>query len=382
MKCPICGSENNKVCDEIPYRDIILGKYVQSINKCIACSFVWSEIPQLEERKTWYKQESQYCDDFYFGVPELSQWNKERWKFQFEFICNNISIDKPFYVMEIGAASGYNLSLWKSCADVLAIEPSKICCKAISEKYNISCFQGTFQDYIESNDKMFDLVICAHVLEHIIDPEQFILNIRKCTKKYVYIEIPTFNERQTDGNRGVFVDEHVNYFTKETLSFLMEKCGFGLCKMMQDTIHERAWGEPIMSIWEKKKNNNLIPLPAKSMTEENYIYEDNLKMADVNYKFNSIDINTRVALYNVGNHAAKKLFARYDFEKLNIVRVYDSEKRLYGRKIFGKKIEPFNAENVRSGEVEKIIICNSFSQQFIVHDLERLGFGDKLICLF
>lgn len=339
-----------------------------------------------EQLKIWYEDDSQYSDDFYFEIPALNSWNAIKWQYQFEFIKEALNISDDFSVMEIGPATGYNLSQWKQCAKVFAVEPSQRSCKALKEKYHISCYNGVFQDYIKKNNDKFELVICAHVLEHIVNPLDFIFSIRKCTKEFLYIEVPTFNLRQADGNRGVFVDEHVNYFTESTLAYLMWKCGFELIKMHQDTIHDRAWGAPIMSLWKKREESELAnemgTTVRGSLSVQRYLEIDNARRKNVEAKFKSIDKNAKVALYNVGNHAAKKLFAEYPFESLNIVKVYDDDQRLIGKKLYDKEIERFNIAHILDNLVEKMVICNSFSQKYIVGDLEEMGLKDNIVCLF
>lgn len=386
-KCPICDTNDVKLVTQISYKDILRGGYTQNICKCNMCDFVWVDNPFSEEQlKQWYENDSQYSDDFYFEIPALNSWNVVRWQYQFDFIQAVVNASGNFSVMEIGPATGYNLNQWKQCAKVFAVEPSERSCKALKEQYNIPFYNGVFQDYIkESNDK-FELVICAHVLEHIVNPLDFIFSIRKCTKEFLYIEVPTFNFRQADGNRGVFVDEHVNYFTESTLTYLMEQCGFDLVKMNQDTIHDRAWGTPIMSLWKKRElsesGHEAGAIVKESLSVQRYFEIDNAKQKNVEDKFRSIDKNAKVALYNVGSHAAKKLFAEYPFESLNIVKVYDDDKRLFGKKLYNKEIERFDRAHILDNLVETIVICNSFSQEYIVRDLEKMGLKDSVYCLF
>lgn len=99
-------------------------------------------------------------------------------------------------------------------------------------------------------------------------------------------------------------------------------------------------------------------------------------------RFHSIDRNVKMGLYNVGNNVCKKLFAWFNFQSLNIAAVYDDDEMLKGEELFGKKIIPFSVDDFNEKGVEKIIICNSNYQKFIVDDFKNWGLGDHVITLF
>jgi 2-polyprenyl-3-methyl-5-hydroxy-6-metoxy-1,4-benzoquinol methylase len=73
-------------------------------------------------------------------------------------------------MLEVGAASGYNLSLYKKDGiTVYGVEPSVKNVESCKQKYNIELFQGMFQEYREKqHDKKYDLIFLSHILEHII----------------------------------------------------------------------------------------------------------------------------------------------------------------------------------------------------------------------
>lgn len=390
--CPVClggGIENLKT---IKYRESIYGEeteYSQKIVRCKKCGFVFVKNPFsasfLEE---WYKDLSQYSEDFYFKYESLGNWTKKRFQIQKDFIDRNMD-EKVNNVVEIGAATGYNLSLFQQDMELFAIEPSKRSCKILKDKYGIGYYNGTFDEWYgdKANIRMFDLVICSGMLEHITNPRDFIKKVHTITNKYLNIVVPTFNKRQEDGLLGVFVDEHINYFTIHTLSVLMNSCGFELVNWEQDLENKRNWGSPIMSLWKKANQPELADIDEDVVNNDNkmvdsYFINDEIKFESIKKKLDCIDQHTKIGLLNARGHAAKKLFAAYDFEKKNIVKVYDDDNARYGDMVLGHKVEPFHMEHIENGVVDILIICNSFSQEWIYEDYCKLGIADKVICLF
>lgn len=108
-------------------------------------------------------------------------------------------------------------------------------------------------------EKNFDLILCAHVLEHVGDPEEIVSQMKSLLKKgqYLYIELPFDSpvEGASSGrmknyfgllfskyfspfnlfktllkklkNKNFYqMHEHINYFTLQSASVLLEKQGF------------------------------------------------------------------------------------------------------------------------------------------------------------
>jgi 2-polyprenyl-3-methyl-5-hydroxy-6-metoxy-1,4-benzoquinol methylase len=80
------------------------------------------------------------------------------------------------------------------------------------------------------NDKLFDMIICAEVLEHLNEPEFIIDYIARVCKKYAIISIPNnWKFRAVNVIRFKFLPQkgntpgHVNEWTKQEISTLLSR---------------------------------------------------------------------------------------------------------------------------------------------------------------
>ena len=78
-----------------------------------------------------------------------------------------------------------------------------------------------------NTDMKVDLVICAHVLEHVSDPNELMNAIVKLinNQKYLYLEVP--NE---SGKYGV-IHEHINFWNKSSLTRLLNNFNFEILQI-------------------------------------------------------------------------------------------------------------------------------------------------------
>lgn len=74
----------------------------------------------------------------------------------------------------------------------------------------------------------FDLVVSRQVLEHIGDFENFFacVDLALADDGYLFIAVPDFAPGRAAGDISVLWEEHVNYFTEETLLALLVRKGF------------------------------------------------------------------------------------------------------------------------------------------------------------
>ena len=81
-----------------------------------------------------------------------------------------------------------------------------------------------------------DAVTLYHVIEHVISPRSLLESIRGILKKggLLFIEAPDISSRRARRAglnwKYIKVPEHLNYFSAETLSRLLEETGFGLLR--------------------------------------------------------------------------------------------------------------------------------------------------------
>ena len=100
-------------------------------------------------------------------------------------------------------------------------------------KLNFNAIYNKIEDesFIKKNEENFDIITSWHVLEHVFDPILWLKNIYRLLKKggYIILELPNEDDELIKLSSGysniVHFQDHVNYFTKNTLQKLFELCG-------------------------------------------------------------------------------------------------------------------------------------------------------------
>lgn len=247
-------------------------------------------------------------------------------------------------------------------------------------------FCGTFNELWNTKEsKKYDLIFLSHVLEHIVNPKDFIEQCALINNNYMYIEVPTFDYKFIDEPFGMFGEEHVDMFTLESLQELMTACGYELINadMLFAISSTLPAGSPaIATIWQKKE------LPKKKKIVNNvmnaldtYISQSEEDLKRIQSVINNIDEDKKLAIWGTGHHASM-LLANTDLQRKDIVRVYDSFSKKHGLKFAGCVIQPFNAEDIETGRVEVILVATYTTQNAIVKILEQYKDKVEIITLY
>lgn len=386
-KCCICNKNTDNIY-EIKFKELIglAAEYKQHISVCKECGFIFTSNPfseeQLEKR---YRDMSKYeYDSKEYCLNEEKTYIK-RCERQYNFIDSNI-IDFDS-ILEIGAASGYNLSLYRSNKDVLGIEPSQINCKKAKEIYEVDMFCGMFEKYIRNEShKKYDLIFLSHVLEHIVNPDNFIKRIKEINNKYIFIEVPGMDYKFMDEPFGIFCEEHVNYFTVESLTKIMKKNGYSIVDMnliFGNNFRVPAGWPAISSLWVK---DDIYELNLKFINNSinslmNYISSSEKEFEKVKEIIDNIDDKAKTAIWGTGHHTSR-LLGETSLLKKNIIKFYDSDVRKNKFKMIGRNIEKFNVEDILKGRVDTILISTYVFQEQIKDYLYNMDIKCNIITLY
>ncbi len=393
-KCCICGK------DVITYKEIafedLLGSGVKQYNQKIAicedCGLVFTQNPYTDEQlANRYKRMSKFEYDAEEYILE-DKYAKRCYR-QKHFLEENIDLSRVGSILEIGAASGYNLSLYKNGRNILGIEPSARNCELAKKNYGVDMFCGMFNEFVEfvehdSKDK-FDLIFLSMVLEHIVNPKQFINDLKKMNNKYMFIEVPTLDIRMDEEPFGMFCEEHVNIFTINSLNNLMVSCGYRLINI------ENVYGigtylpagyPSMLTIWEKNYDKVKMSYRHYNMfsTEDLlnlYIDKSKKGVEKLNKIIDGIPDKVKLGIWGIGHHASM-LLANTSLAQKHIVRVYDSDIRKSGIIFAGCEITVFSEEDIILGEVEALLITTYTAQKASQRHLEKLSLPCKTFYLY
>jgi SAM-dependent methyltransferase len=208
--CPLCNSADNRRGIENPTRPNELHNtgvvsYMYWIcNKC-GLQYQQDRLPADYYKKDYRKNLPGNCE----FVRDANINNEHR---------RAIEIDKllvlwgvvPASVLDVGSSTGELLRLLnqKYGCEVQGVEPSD----AFREYANQ---QGT-KTVAKIEDGIWDLVTCAHVLEHQERPLEFLAEVKQRVGRYLFIEVPFLMPNFA----------HTLMFTFESLERMLEKAGF------------------------------------------------------------------------------------------------------------------------------------------------------------
>lgn len=142
-----------------------------------------------------------------------------------DYIKEKININD--IVLDIGCNSGeitYGLS--EVCKEATGIDYDQALIDDANTRFSKSnlsfiCVDAT--KYVSKSDKMFDVMVCSHVLEHLEYPSEFLSSFKGYFKK-LYIEVPDFDNSYINTIRdnlnlpSIYTDnDHVYEFSREDI---------------------------------------------------------------------------------------------------------------------------------------------------------------------
>lgn len=170
-------------------------------------------------------------DDFYTNSDVA--WRMLGAKFKAKNIIEVCQSIKPKKVLEVGAGDGsilHYLNEWNFGEELYALEIAQSGVDLI-KKRNLSRLKETqtFDGYkIPYPDDSFDLIVLAHVLEH-VEHERILIRELKRVAKHIVIEVPKDYRFGVDNRMKHFLDYgHINMYTPTSLRFLLKSEGLAI----------------------------------------------------------------------------------------------------------------------------------------------------------
>lgn len=246
--CPICHSIKYKVLGNPKLPKNNLQRFIRhnyKVIKCYNCNFYYVN-PKIDiEIEEW----SHFYNDEYF--PNLNNWHHNR---RIKDIKSRVSKLDSFTAkgsknfLDIGCGEGYTLiESNKREFKTFGIDISD---NRISEvkNLNITFYAG---DLLKANfpNSFFDIIYMDSVLEHLVDPFSYLLEINRVIKNdgVIYIGVPNedslfdkfrslvfkimYNGRVASQIKPFLPPFHVSGFNKKSLKLIIEKAGFNLIEL-------------------------------------------------------------------------------------------------------------------------------------------------------
>ena len=161
-------------------------------------------------------------------------------KLRVKFIKDNIKLQSNINVLEFGSGYGHLANYFLKSHNVrnyYSIESDKRCYQTL-KKINLK----TYNNVNDINFKIdFDILILSHILEHIPDPINFIISLKKKYNiKYIFIDVPCEDFKYKELN-----EPHLFFYNINSLKKLSNICGYKVEKI-------QYYGEEIDKINDKQ----------------------------------------------------------------------------------------------------------------------------------
>ncbi|MBI2995633.1 MAG: class I SAM-dependent methyltransferase [Candidatus Melainabacteria bacterium] len=232
MECDLCKSKNLKTC--FPY-------HTYSLVECRNCKLRFLDpLPSPDELKKLYSS------DYYFS-PDSNLYGYSNYKEDVNLIVltaiqryNTLRLilgkSSHLKLLDTGCAYGYYIDIARLYGwDVSGVEINEECVKEAKNKLNLDVRKGTLEEQ-HFPAETFDVVTCWDMIEHLLNPSNFLQQVNRILKPGGYFLLTTPDvgsiPAKVLGKRwmGYKSYEHVYFFNKKTIKLYLEANGFALTR--------------------------------------------------------------------------------------------------------------------------------------------------------
>lgn len=229
MKCLICNNNRLKLVTKT-----LRGEVRGSIFYCPRCDLAMLE-RKIDNIIEYYAKayRKKHGDNQKITKPEdmftlQSKFQQQRVKIIQKYF------DKRSNFLEVGYSSGqFIVNILDKYKTVTGVELDPECCRYVKEKFKIKVCENELIN-CGFQDQKFDQIAAFQVLEHTVNPRQFLLDMKKVLKDNgtIFIEVPNLYDPLlvlwpiAAYKKFYYHDAHNFYFSLKSLKFLCQQTGF------------------------------------------------------------------------------------------------------------------------------------------------------------
>lgn len=229
--CPICGGEN---CPQVSRVEGVSLGAVSSV--CLDCRYGYlSRRPSRAWIHDFYQHSwdqtgrERCCEDRAAArvAPDPRAWD----------FCRE-ALPEQATILDVGAGFGALLQSFRSAGhEVRAIETSRHRAKFVQSRLGIRCVDAS--ERIDELDPPFSLICLQHVLEHLFDPVDSLIELRRrlADGGLLYLAVPDFWQEYPP--QSFHFVPHLSWFTEQALDRLLRMTGFEVIRRRRET--EITW---------------------------------------------------------------------------------------------------------------------------------------------
>lgn len=370
--CPLCGGLETEVIWRHP-NGIANGI-------CTVCGHVYlsQRYPDLIIEESYNGYGQCYSDAFLAdeGNPLFAIARK-----RFNFLKEHLPARHLRSVLEIGCGYGHFLKVLGSMPSKVGIEPSSAQAFFARSSFGLEkIMEGTYETSLpisEQGSKLtFDVICSFHVIEHLINPVNFIKRVREQLRPngYLFLALPDLSTLSPDLIELYFIyrNWHIHSFSPLTITQLLESNGLRIVSIEEEeptamlrssflVLAQRSDGcNPELGFSRTIEENRLAAKRFHQTLDDRLL---NLRSAFAQWSSSG----KRSAIYGGGIHT-QALLELTGIDRSTVKAIIDDDPDKVGSDISGIPIMPFSTALTMNPDV--VLVSSLASEQSILHRLE------------
>ena len=228
--CPICGGQQVAILEEVDSLSVeesyesLFGSAPQQVREMPAATLIRCSSCDIE----WFEPVAAGGGEYYAWIAQHELYPAHRWDFDFSLKA----IGAPSTIVDVGAGSGTFALLAQQAGHHVACVESSPAAREILLSKGLEVF-NSLGAAVESVRKP-RVVTAFHVLEHVVDPLDFIKSLRDSSSEKVIVSVPHKGRIRFVYEPLDLPPHHLTRWSPQSLKTVLERSGLDRVELVSE----------------------------------------------------------------------------------------------------------------------------------------------------